>query len=248
MYKVKADEEIRAGQQGDATVENDGDVANDSKTSDKVTINNITCSPIPKGCNFMAYYNTAGTCEYWPVHPGIFTIKESPYCIATQGGSLGNPRMPFNLPSPNEITQWIWGQYNEFWEDVIGGSTGGGTDANSCRRTNCLDLGWGLEIDNYTTDSTKISSPFYVGDKKGKTNCEKKGYPYQNDEGGANPYQDVEETQYVGSNNLTLTNTILVGNNLTLTRQGCTVTIDATACGGGGGGWDSLKILNACLS
>ena len=235
MYKVKADEEIRAGQQGDATVENDGDVATDSKTSDKVTINNITCSPIPKGCNFMAYYNTAGTCEYWPVHPGIFTIKESPYCIATQGGSLGNPRMPFNLPSPNEIGQWIWEQYTEFYEDVIGGSTAGGTNANSCRRTNCLDLGWGLEIENYTTDSTKISSPFYVTSKQGKTICTTEGTDSDESLSDRTNILPGYETPTVGANSSTLTNTIVVGNNLTLTRQGCTVTIDAESCGGGGG-------------
>ena len=235
MYKVKADEEIRAGQQGDATVENDGDVATDSKTSDKVTINNITCSPIPKGCDFMAYYNTAGTCEYWPVHPGIFTIKESPYCVAKQGGSPGNTRMPFNLPSPNDITQWIWEQYTEFYEDVIGGSTGGGKDANSCRRTNCLDLGWGLEIENYTTDSTKIRSPFYVTSKQGKTICTTEGTDSDESLSEKTNILPGYETPTVGANSSTLTNTIVVGNNLTLTRQGCTVTIDAESCGGGGG-------------
>ena len=264
MYKVKAEADIEAGTQGDAVVENDDDVADDSKTSDKVTINNITCSTIPKNCNFMAYYNTAGTCEYWPVHPGIFTIKDKPYCD-------GRATEPVEIPTLSEIEdEYEYGGLGEMYEEIFNQraastSTSSANDSSSppCKITNCLALGWGLKQDNYTKKETTISSPFWVYEKGSKTNCEgftgpgitpggslSDGTPNRESPVPNPDYISPHETEAVGAADGSLTDTIVIGNNLTLTRDvanPCQVTIDASSCGGGEGSI-SCDVTTDCSS
>ena len=79
MYEVSSSTEIDPGSTVDCTVNNDGDVATDAKSSDVVAVYNNTCAPIPKDCNFLAYYDTV-SCKYWPIAPNLMQVKDYSYC------------------------------------------------------------------------------------------------------------------------------------------------------------------------
>jgi len=79
MYEVSSSTDIEPGSTVDCTVNNDGDVANDAKSSDVVAVYNNTCAPIPKDCKFLAYYDTV-SCKYWPIAPNLMQVKDYSYC------------------------------------------------------------------------------------------------------------------------------------------------------------------------
>ena len=79
MYEVSSSTDIDPGSTVDCTVNNDGDVADDAKSSDVVEVYNNTCVPIPKNCNFLAYYDTV-SCKYWPIAPSLMQVKDYSYC------------------------------------------------------------------------------------------------------------------------------------------------------------------------